>query len=60
MKEIIIGLAVCFMMGAAACGNTTQAGHETNNTDTAVLVKDTANTLNAKPVNDTGVNLKTK
>lgn len=39
-----------------SCSSTEQAGNTTTDADTAVLVNDPENNLNANPVNDTTVN----
>ncbi|MES2702049.1 MAG: hypothetical protein V4649_05390 [Bacteroidota bacterium] len=52
MKTIIFCLGLC-LVACMSCTETTKTETSTNNADTAVLVQDTANTLNATPVNDT-------
>lgn len=54
MKKTILCLAVVLANFAIGCGNAADT-HSTGPGDTAALVKDTANTLNASPVNDTTV-----
>ena len=48
---------VCMVAGIAfaSCNNNPKNVNTTSNADTAVLVNDTANNLNASPVNDTTV-----
>lgn len=53
-KMIFLGL-IAGTLAVASCSNNTKTADTTSNPDTAVLVQDTANKLNASPVNDTTV-----
>lgn len=53
-KQIIYGWAL-LAIGFAACQDSHETTNTTTNADTAVLVEDPNNALNANPVNDTVV-----
>lgn len=55
MKKIFLLAVIAGTVAAASCSNNTKTADTTSNPDTAVLVQDTANNLNATPVNDTTV-----
>ena len=54
MKRTLL-FACIIMAFATSCNDANMANDETNNGDTAVLVEDPNNTLEANPVNDTTV-----
>lgn len=53
MKKKLIYVCALVAIGFASCQENNQPANTTNNADTAVLVDDPSNTLNASPVNDT-------
>ena len=55
MKKTPIYICALMVIGFAACQDNHQATNTTTNADTAVLVNDPNNTLDANPVNDTVV-----
>lgn len=54
MKILFYALVACSLC-VVSCSETNKKEVSTDNADTAVLVTDTANRLNASPVNDTTI-----
>lgn len=59
MKQIKYFLVLAATTSLLSCGETTKKDNVTNDPDTAVLKEDTANRLNANPINDTTITEKT-
>ncbi len=55
MKKKAIYLCALLAIGFASCQDSHETTNTTTNADTAVLVNDPNNTLDANPVNDTVV-----
>ena len=55
MKNKLVYACIIMSVAVASCSNNNKAANTTTNADTAVLVNDQANNLNASPVNDTTV-----
>lgn len=55
MKKKLIYITALAAIGFASCQDSHEATNTTTNADTAVLVSDPNNTLDANPVNDTVV-----
>lgn len=55
MKSKLVYASLILAIGFISCENNSQAVNSTTSADTAVLVNDPANSLNANPVNDTMV-----
>lgn len=54
MKKVLLYSSILIILAAASCDNSTM-NESDSKADTAVLVEDPANTLDANPVNDTTV-----
>ncbi len=53
MKINSIYIVFALSIALVSCSNNDKAANTTTNADTAILVDDPGNTLNANPVNDT-------
>lgn len=53
MNIRLIAASAVLAIAAMSCNEDTKATHTTNDADTAALVNDPNNALNANPVNDT-------
>jgi hypothetical protein len=60
MKLTIYTGLCCTLLLFASCSDTNKKDNTTNSPDTAVLKTDTANTLNANPINDTTIKEKSR
>ncbi len=56
MKTTFLFILTAMTLALYSCTSTEQTGNTTTDADTAVLVNDPDNNLNANPVNDTTVN----
>ena len=56
MKTTFLFIFTAMTLALYSCTSTEQTGNTTTDADTAVLVNDPDNNLNANPVNDTTVN----